>query len=368
MSSLFSPLVLREVSFPNRIVVSPMCQYSAEEGSATDWHLMHLGSLALSGAGLLFTEATAVEPDGRITRHCLGLWSDANEAALARVVAFCGVHARVRLGMQLAHAGRKASTRRPWEGRDPLDAGEGAWQTWSSSARPHAPGWPAPLPLDEGGMARVRDAFAAAARRADRLGLEVLEIHAAHGYLLHQFLSPVANDRTDAWGGALENRMRFPLEVFEAVRSVWPAGKALGVRISATDWVRGGWDVEDSIRFVAALGERGCDYVTASSGGISEAQQIPLGPGYQVPLARRIRRETGVPVMAVGMIFEPAHAEAIVREADLVALARGLLFDPHWPWGAAVALGGDIVPPPQYERAWQLRFLQETRARELGGG
>ena len=363
-SVLFSPYQLRSLELANRIVVSPMCQYSAVEGCAQDWHLMHLGQLALSGAGLLLTEAAAVEPVGRITPDCLGLYSDESEAALARVIAFCREHGAARLGVQLAHAGRKASTRRPWDGRDPLSAHEGAWQTVSSSAVPHDEGWHRPVALDESGLARVKAAFVGATERAARIGFHVIELHAAHGYLLHEFLSPIANQRNDAYGGSLENRMRFPLETFEAMRAAWPADKPLGVRISATDWVEDGWDLDEAAVFATALEAAGCDFITASSGGVSEAQRIELGEGYQVPFAAAIRERTGIPTMAVGMIFDPRHAERIVSEgeADLLALARGFLFDPHWAWSAAAALGGTVQAPPQYARAADFRFLKEKRA------
>jgi 2,4-dienoyl-CoA reductase-like NADH-dependent reductase (Old Yellow Enzyme family) len=362
--ALFSPLTLRQLTLENRIVVSPMCQYSALDGTAQDWHLMHLGQLALSGVGLLITEAAAVEPRGRITPQCLGLYSDANEAALKRVITFCREHGAAKLGIQLAHAGRKASTHRPWEGRHPLAADEGAWQTVSSSDVPHDEGWHQPLALDRQGMDAVKAAFVAAVERAERIGFDMIECHAAHGYLLHEFLSPLANRRTDTYGGSLENRMRFPLEVFQAMRDAWPAHKPMGVRLSCTDWVEGGWTPDDAVVFAGELRRLGCDYITASSGGISEQQQIPLGEGYQVAFASRLRQEVDIPTMAVGMIFDPQHAEQLVAnaEADMVALARGLLFDPHWAWTAAAVLGGQITPPPQYERAFYFRFLQEMRA------
>jgi NADPH2 dehydrogenase len=352
-SLLFSPIDLRGLHLANRIVVSPMCQYSAVEGSLTDWHLMHLGQFAVSGAGLVFIEATGVEPAGRITLGCPGLYSDENEAAMARVVRFFRDYGNARIGIQLAHAGRKASTGLAWQGGKPLTAAAGAWQTWSASDLPYAEGWHSPQALDEDGRARVTAAFVAAAERALRLDIDLIEIHSAHGYLLHQFLSPLSNRRTDAYGGALEGRLRFPLEVFEAVRAVWPSDRPLGVRLSATDWVEGGWDLESSIAYVAALQERGCDFVDVSSGGLSPAQEIAAGPGYQVKFAAEIRRATQATVMAVGQIVEARQAETILAsgQADMVALARGVLFDPRWPWHAAEALGDQAAFPPQYQRA-----------------
>lgn len=362
-SALFSPLTLRGLTLDNRIVVSPMCQYSAHDGTAQDWHLMHLGQFAMSGAGLVIAEAAAVEPRGRITPQCLGLYSDDNEAALKRVLAFCRTHGTAKLGIQLAHAGRKASTHRPWDGRKPLTPAEGAWQTVSSSDLPHDQGWPQPMALDHAEMQHVKAAFVRAVERAERVGFDLIECHSAHGYLLHEFLSPLANRRQDQYGGSLENRMRFPLEVLQAMRAAWPAHKPLGVRVSTTDWMAGGWTPDDTVHYARALKQLGCDYITASSGGISDQQQITLGQGYQVAFATQIRKEVDIPTMAVGMIFDPQHAEHIVAEAsaDMVALGRGLLFDPHWAWTAACTLGGTVTPPPQYERAYHFRFLQEMR-------
>ncbi|MBM3223747.1 MAG: NADH:flavin oxidoreductase/NADH oxidase [Candidatus Tectomicrobia bacterium] len=362
-SALFTPLTMRDLTLENRIVVSPMCQYSAQDGTAQDWHLMHLGQYAVSGVGLVIAEAAAVEPRGRITPQCLGLYSNANEAALKRILDFCRTHGAAKMGIQLAHAGRKASTHRPWEGRKPLAPSEGAWQTVSSSAVPHDAGWHQPVALDTSEMQRVKGAFVSAVERAVRAGFEVIELHSAHGYLLHQFLSPLANQRTDAYGGSLENRLRFPLEVFAAMRAAWPAQFPMGVRVSTTDWVEGGWSPEDAVVYARELKRLGCDYITASSGGISEQQHIQLGQGYQVAFAAKIRKEAGLPSMAVGMIFDPHHAEHLVADgaADMVALGRGLLFDTHWAWTAAAALGSTVTPPPQYERAFHFRFLQEMR-------
>lgn len=352
MSVLFSPLELRGLTLKNRIIISPMCQYSAERGAATNWHAVHLGHLALSGAGLLITEAAAVEPIGRITSADLGLWDDETEAALARTLAIVRSHGNVPICLQLAHAGRKASTLPPWEGGAPVTVAAGGWQTAGPSDIAFD-GYPAPLALDIGGLNRIRDAFVATARRAVRLGLNALELHAAHGYLLHQFLSPLANQRSDEYGGSLEGRMRYPLEVFDAVRAVIPDSMPLGVRVSASDWVVGGWDLEQTLVFAQALKSRGCDWIDASSGGMSPQQQIPLGPSYQIPFAEAIRRGTGVTTMGVGLITEAAQAESIVAtgQADMVALARAILYDPRWPWHAAAALGAQVEAPPQYWRS-----------------
>jgi 2,4-dienoyl-CoA reductase-like NADH-dependent reductase (Old Yellow Enzyme family) len=351
-SKLFLPIDLRGLRLDNRIVVSPMCQYSADDGSAGDWHLMHLGQLSLSGAGLLIVEMTNVEARARISPYCLGLYSDENERALARVLEFCRRHSSIKLGVQLGHAGRKASTLPPWEGRRTLAPEEGGWQTVSASAIAAGHGMPMPAALDRDGISGIVAAFAAAARRAHRIGFDAIELHGAHGYLLHQFMSPLCNRRDDEYGGSLENRLRFPLEVFDAVRAEWPDDKPLGIRISATDYLDGGWRIEDSIAFGQRLAERGCDWIDVSSGGIAAGEKIPLGPGYQVPFAERIRRETGLSTMAVGLITEPRQAEAIVADgqADLVALARGMLYDPRWGWHAAAELGAEVAYPNQYQR------------------
>ena len=359
MSALFQPLKIGDLELANRIVVAPMCQYSAVDGSATDWHTIHLGQLAESGAGLLVIEATAVTPEGRITAGDLGLYSDANEAALARVLDAVRPHSTTHIGMQLGHAGRKASSRVPWEGGAQVPLGQpGSWTAVAPSAIPHAAGEDAPVALDAAGLARVRECFAAAARRAARLGLEFLEIHCAHGYLLHEFLSPLSNRREDAYGGSLENRMRFPLEIFDAVRSAFPAGRPVWVRVSATDWVDGGWDVDSTVAFGQALKARGCDALHVSSGGLSPLQAIPLSPGYQVPFAHRVRAETGLPTIAVGLVTEPEQAEAIIAagDADAVAVARAMLYDPRWPWHAAARLGATVKAPPQYWRSQPREF------------
>ncbi len=288
MSALFSPIQLRGLALPNRIMVAPMCQYSAENGEANDWHFVHIGSLALSGAAMFCIEATHVEAIGRITPGCLGLWNDATEAALKPIMAMVRKHSNTAVAMQLAHAGRKASSQVPWNGGQLIPPSDGGWQTVAPSPVPHKQGEGAPLALDAAGLARVREAFVAAAKRAMRLGIDAIELHAAHGYLLHQFLSPIANQRTDQYGGSLQNRMRFPLEVFDAVRAAVPENKPVGVKISATDWVEGGWDLAQSVEFAKELKTRGVDWIDASSGGVSPLQKIPLGPGYQVPFAQAI--------------------------------------------------------------------------------
>lgn len=353
MSVLFSPISLGNLSLENRIVIAPMCQYSADNGAATDWHMMHLGHLSLSGAGLLIIEATAVEPAGRISPADLGLWSDETERALGKVLQAIRKHSPIPVAIQLAHAGRKASTRVPWEGGKSIPSDAGGWRTFAPSAIPFTEGDETPIALDAAGLQRIRDGFAAAARRGDRLGLDAIELHAAHGYLLHEFLSPLSNRREDAYGGPLENRMRFPLEVFEAIRGSVDPGKPVGVRVSATDWVEGGWDAEQTVAFAKELKKRGCAFIDVSSGGLSPLQMIPLGPGYQVPFAERIKREAGMPTMAVGLITEAGQAEEIVAsgKADMVALARGMLYDPRWPWHAAANLGAQVDAPPQYRRS-----------------
>ncbi len=349
---LFSPLRLRGLTLRNRIMVSPMCQYSAEEGLATDWHLVHLGSRAVGGAALVMAEATAVEPRGRISPHDLGLWDDRHIAPLARITAFIRSQGAVP-GIQLAHAGRKASTRRPWEGGGPLSPAEGGWEVVGPSPIPFAPGYPTPRPLDREGLQGIVRAFQAAAQRAREAGFQVIEVHAAHGYLLHEFLSPLSNQRTDAYGGPLENRARLLREVVRAIRAVWPEEYPLFVRISATDWAPGGWDLDEAVVLAGWLKEEGVDAIDCSSGGLVPYQQIPVAPGYQVPFAARIRAEAGIKTIAVGLITEPAQADAIIRagQADLVALARAFLRDPYWPLHAAHALGHEIPWPPQYERA-----------------
>jgi 2,4-dienoyl-CoA reductase-like NADH-dependent reductase (Old Yellow Enzyme family) len=354
MSMLFSPIKLGPLELANRIAIAPMCQYSAEEGLATDWHMIHLGHLALSGAGLLIIEATAVTPEGRISADDLGLWSDEHAAALEPVVNSMRRHAPIKIAIQLGHAGRKASSDVPWQGgaNIPPDHARG-WQTVAPSGVPHAQGETVPLALDAAGLQRVKEGFVAAARRADALGLDAIEIHGAHGYLLHQFMSPLSNQRTDEYGGALENRIRFPLEVFEAIRAAVSPEMVVGMRISASDWVEGGWDLEQSVVLAKALEKLGCQFIHVSSGGVSPLQKIPVGPGYQIDFAARIKAETSMPTIGVGLITEAKHAEEIVTsgQADMVALARAMLYDPRWPWHAAAELGAKVVAPPQYWRS-----------------
>lgn len=353
MSALFSPITLRNLVLPNRVIVSPMCQYSAEQGLATDWHMFHLGALAMSGASMLCIEATAVESAGRITPGCLGIWDDDRQAAIARVVAAIRRYSKIRVAMQLAHAGRKASSDVPWEGGQQIPISKGGWEAFAPSAVPHKEGEVPPRELDAAGLDRIRKSFAAATRRAAVLGLDAIEIHSAHGYLLHEFLSPLSNRRTDEYGGSLANRMRLPLEIFEVVRAAFPRDKPVGVRLSASDWVEGGWDLEQSVAYAAELGKRGADWIDVSSGGVSPLQKIPVTPGYQVPFAKAIKAATGLPTVAVGLITEPQQAEDIIArgEADLVALARGMLYDPRWGWHAAAKLGGQVFAPPAYWRA-----------------
>jgi 2,4-dienoyl-CoA reductase-like NADH-dependent reductase (Old Yellow Enzyme family) len=351
-SRLFTPLKLRELELPNRIMVSPMGQYSSQDGCMGTWHMMHLGSLSLSGAGLLMVEATAVAPDGRLSAHDPGLWSDENAAAMAPILDFCRTHGGSRLGIQLFHSGRKGSVSVAWKGQKIVPLERGGWVPKAPSPTPY-PGRTMPDVLDPSGIDRIIGNFVASAGRADRLGFDLIELHAAHGYLLHNFLSPLTNQRIDAYGGDLQNRMRFPLEVFDAVRAIWPQRKPLGVRISAVDWAVGGWTIEDSVIFAKELKARGCDYITASSGGAIAEQQVTVAPGYQVPFAETIRREAKIRTGAVGLITQARQAEDILArdQADLICLARTMLYNPRWPWHAAAELGDEFFYPKQYERA-----------------
>lgn len=351
-STLFSPIDLRGLHLKNRVAVAPMCQYSAVEGTMTDWHLMHLGTLSLSGASLLIIEATGVSPKGRITPGCTGLYSDENEAEMARIVEYCRSISDTKIGIQLGHAGRKASTRAPWLDGGTLTEEEGAWIPEAPSAVPYLPQWREPDALDAEGLAAVKAAFVQAAKRAARIGLDLIELHGAHGYLLHQFLSPLSNTRTDEYGGDLAGRMRFPLEVFEAVRAEVPEQMPVLVRLSATDWVEGGWDVDQSAEFCRELKALGCDMIHVSSGGLHQNQAIVPGPGYQVRFSAELRERADIPTMAVGEIDSPRQAETILRsgQADMVALARGMLWDPRWMWKAAVELNEEISLPAQYAR------------------
>jgi 2,4-dienoyl-CoA reductase-like NADH-dependent reductase (Old Yellow Enzyme family) len=354
LPALFKPLKVRNLSLSNRIVIAPMCQYSAEDGCMTDWHMIHLGQLALSGAALLTIEATAVLPEGRITWADVGLWNDETEAAMRRTLEGIRRWSNMPIAIQLSHAGRKASTEVPWKGGAQIAPSvTHGWQTEAPSAVPFAEGNVAPMALDRDGLRRVRDAFVASARRAARLELNAVQLHGAHGYLLHQFLSPLSNRRDDEYGGSLENRMRFPLEVFDAVRAAFPAEKAVTMRVSGTDWMEGGWDSEQTVAFAQALDARGCDAMHVSSGGLHPAQQIPVGPSYQVPLARAVKEAVRMPVVAVGLItgFEQAEAIVATGDADMIALARTILYDPRWPWHAAAELGAKIRVPSQYLRS-----------------
>lgn len=354
MSALFTPFRVGTFEMSNRIVIAPMCQYSAVNGCMTDWHVIHLGHLALSGAALLTIEATAVLPEGRITYADVGLWNEATEAAIGRTLDTVRRWSDTRIAIQLAHAGRKASTEVPWKGglQIPPDRSNG-WQTVAASAIPYQEGQRSPVALDRPGLAGVREAFVAAAQRAARLGIDAIQLHGAHGYLLHQFLSPLSNRRDDDYGGNLENRMRFPLEVFEAVRTAFPPDRPVTMRVSATDWVDGGWDIDQTIALAQALEARGCSAIHVSSGGLTPSQHISVGPSYQVPLARAVKKATRMPVIAVGLITDFEQAEAIVGtgDADFIALARTILYDPRWPWHAAAHFGAHVKAPDQYLRS-----------------
>jgi 2,4-dienoyl-CoA reductase-like NADH-dependent reductase (Old Yellow Enzyme family) len=353
-SKLFSPLKLRRLELANRIVVSPMCQYSAIDGSATDWHLIHLGSLALGGAGLVIAEATAIEARGRISPDDLGLYSDDNEAALKRVLDAIRKYSKVAIGVQLAHAGRKASTSSPWKGHAPLLTPEqGGWPVIGPSPIPFADGYVIPTEMTRADMIAVRDAWALAAQRAARIGMDLIELHSAHGYLLHEFCSPLSNKRTDEYGGSLENRMRFPLEVAAAVRDAFPKDRPVGARITGTDWIDGGWTIDDAVVYARQLKQLGYDYICVSSGAILPGIKIPVAPGYQLPLAEKVKREAQVTTMAVGMILDPEQAETIIAtgRADAIAIARAHLDDPHWAWHAARKLGAEFPYPVQYRLA-----------------
>jgi NADPH2 dehydrogenase len=350
--ALFSSYRLAGLELPNRIVIAPMCQYSAQDGSATDWHMMHLGMLANSGAGLVIVEATHVERHGRITHGCLGLYSNENEAALAHVIAQVRRAGTAKFGVQLAHAGRKGSSQRPWQGGGPLTADEDPWPTIAPSALPFADGWHVPREATEADMNRVRDAFVSAAKRALRIGFDAIELHMAHGYLLHSFLSPLSNKRTDQYGGSLENRMRFPLSVARAVRAVVPKEIPVGARITGDDWREGGITPDEAVALAKALKADGVDFVDVSSGGLAGGIHNPSQPGYNVPLAARVKKDSGIVTHAVGLIVTPEQADAVVGEgsADMVTMARAFLDNPHWAWHAAKVLGAEVKRPPQYLR------------------
>ena len=353
--ALFTPLTLGGHTLANRIAIAPMCMYSADDGSATDWHIAHWTSLGISGAAMVTIEATGVERRGRITHGCLGLYSEANEAAAARALAAARRFspASTLFGIQLGHAGRKASTQRPMEGGGPLGAHEDAWTVVGPSAIPFAPGYPVPEALDEAGIETVIEAFVSAAKRAERAGFDFVELHGAHGYLLHEFLSPISNHRTDRWGGSLENRMRLTVTISERVRAALSPKVLVGARLSASDWVEGGFTVEEAVEVARALKAAGAVYICASSGGNVHDARIPVGPLYQAHLAETIQREAGISTRAVGLITEPEQAESIVAsgKADMVAIARAILADPRWPWRAAATLGGKVHLVPQYDRS-----------------
>jgi 2,4-dienoyl-CoA reductase-like NADH-dependent reductase (Old Yellow Enzyme family) len=361
VSKLFSPISFKNITLSNRIVLSPMCQYSAENGNANDWHLMNLGQFSVSGAGLVFVEATAVEPVGRITPGDLGLYSDDNERSLERVVQFFRKYGQTKIGIQIAHSGRKGSDSLPWLGLGrPLKKSEGGWETGAPSSIRYHENWPDPLPLDQAMMKRIRNAFLATAKRADRIGFDFLEVHSAHGYLLHEFLSPLTNHRTDEYGGSLQNRLRFPLEVIGEVRNVWPEERPLAVRISATDYFQGGWDIEEAVQYAAEIKKLGVDLIDVSGGGLVPEQKISFGPGYQVPFSDRIRKDANISTMTVGMINDPHQAEEIIStgKADLIAMARGMLYNPRWPWHAAEELKSKVEYPPQYLRCEPSKWPQ----------
>jgi 2,4-dienoyl-CoA reductase-like NADH-dependent reductase (Old Yellow Enzyme family) len=349
-SALFSPITMRGLTLPNRIVVSPMCQYNSNDGSANDWHLMHLGSLSLGAAGLVMTEMTNVNPVSRITAKCAGIWSDANEAALKRVHDFCRTYGVAKLGVQLAHAGRKGSTQTPAQGGKPLlTKEEGGWTPEAPSALAYDTGWPVPHAMTKDDIKRCIAEFAAGAERIDRIGFDVIELHGGHGYLLHQFMSPLSNQRTDEYGGSTANRIRFVLEVFSAVRSVFPADKPVGIRTSATDWVDGGWTPEETVILARELKNLGCDFMDVTTGGLDPRQKIPLAPGYQVSFGEKVRKETGIKTMSVGLITGAKQAEEIIAsgKADFVVIGRGVLYDPRWAWHAAEELGAETAYAPK---------------------
>ncbi|RKS85832.1 2,4-dienoyl-CoA reductase-like NADH-dependent reductase (Old Yellow Enzyme family) [Orbus hercynius] len=353
MSKLFSPIKIGSQSFDNRIVIPPMCQYSAKNGLAGDWHLMHYGALSHSGAALMVLEATAVCPEGRLSPFDLGLWGDEQQQAMKVLISSIRQYSSMPIAVQLVHAGRKASMPAPWQEEKYVPVSQGGWQTVAPSALAFNVNYNTPLELTTAQVKDLVKQFADAAVRADKAGIDVIEIHAAHGYLIHQFLSPLSNSRTDQYGGSAENRMRFAIEIFEAIRAVFPKHKGVGIRISATDWVDGGWNLAESILLAKKLDQLGCSYIHVSTGGIDIQQQIPVGPNYQVPFAQAIKQQVGMPVIAVGLITDAIQAEAIVStgQADMVAIGRDMLFNPHWPWQAAKELGAKVIVPPQYGRS-----------------
>ena len=354
MSQLFSPLKLGQITLDNRIIIAPMCQYSANDGASSDWHTIHLGQMSLSGAGLLILEATAVNPQGRISYADLGLWDERTQTALAKTLTAVRQYSPMPIGIQLSHAGRKASTEKPWDGGGAIAPDQlNGWQTVAPSALAYDENANVPKAMDQNDIDELISDFVNSAKCADELGLDLVEIHGAHGYLLHQFLSPLSNKRDDKYGGNLENRMRLLLEVFKAVRAEFSSEKPVGVRVSATDWVEGGWDLTQTIELAKALEVLGCDYIHVSTAGLSPEQQIPVEANFQVPFATAIKEAVDIPVIAVGLITEAQQAQSIIAEqqADAVALARGILYDPHWPWHAAAELGAKVKAPKQYLRS-----------------
>ncbi len=350
LPKLFTPIQLGGITLPNRIVVSPMCQYSAQDGRMTDWHLMHLGQFACSGAGLMMVEATGITPEGRISHGCTGLYDDATEKAMARALEVYRKITKHPIGIQLAHAGRKASAHPPFAGGKPLGPGDSPWQAVAPSPIPFGEGWPAPHELSIGELKIVAEKFVAAANRAKRMGFEILELHSSHGYLLHEFLSPLSNQRKDPYG---QERMRFPLEVARAVRDAWPKERGLGARISASDWMEGGLGPDDAVAYALELKRIGFDYVCVSSGATVPHARIPLAPGYQVPFAEKVKKGASINVRAVGLIADPLQAEGIVAsgKADMIAMARAFLDNPRWVWHAGERFGVKIDYPPQYSRS-----------------
>ncbi len=348
-SVLFSPFTMRGLTLPNRVVVSPMCQYNSTDGSANDWHVMHLGQFSLGCAGLVMTEMTNVNAVGRISHKCAGLYSDENEAELKRVIDFCKQYGVAKQGLQVGHAGRKGSTAPPAVGGKPLTAEEGAWETLAPSAIAYGEGWHVPRAMTQAELKSTIGDYVSMVKRAERVGYDLLEMHGGHGYLIHQFLSPLANQRTDEYGGSLEKRMRYPLEVFSAMRAAWPKDKPLGIRVSAVDWVDGGTTIEDTIAFARELKGLGCDYMDVSSGQVDARQKIPFAPAYNVPFAEAVRRETGLPTMSVGLITGARQAEDIVAsgKADLICIGRGAMWDPRWAWHAAEELGAETPYAPR---------------------
>jgi 2,4-dienoyl-CoA reductase-like NADH-dependent reductase (Old Yellow Enzyme family) len=348
-SVLFTPITMRGLTLPNRVVVSPMCQYNSDNGSANDWHLMWLGNMALGAAGLVMAEMTNVNPQGRISPKCAGIWSDDNEKALKRVHDFCRQYGVAKLGVQLAHAGRKGPTTPPAAGGKPILEGPDAWTPEAPSAIPYDTGWAVPHALTKDDIKRLIGEFVTSAKRLDRIVYDVIELHGGHGYLLHQFMSPLSNQRTDEYGGSTENRIRFPIEVYEAVRAAWPEAKPIGMRVSATDWVDGGWTPEETVILAKELKKRGMDYMDVTSGGLHPQQKIPLAPGYQVPFSEKVKKESGMTTMTVGLIAGYQQAEDIVAsgQADMICIGRAAIYDPRWAWHAAEELGAEAPYAPK---------------------